>query len=96
MVYEKKISSFPKVMSELSTLDSDGGIRSTGRFSSRKCFVFVTRSASVYTAALYSIKKVRKESLPDKRLTVKEFASLKELENFLLAVISKPVRAFAY
>jgi len=96
LLYEKKINSFPKVISELSTLDPDAGIRSTGRFSSRKCFVFVTKSANVYTVALYSMRSLKKESLPDKRLLVKEFGSLQELEKFLSGVITKPVKAFAY
>ena len=96
MLYEKKINSFPKVIGELSTLDPDAGIRSTGRFNSRKCFVFVTKSVNVYTVALYSMKSVKKESLPDKRLLVKEFASLQELEKFLSGVVTRPVKAFAY
>ena len=96
MVYEKTLASLPKVISELSTLDPDAGIRSTGRFKARNCFVFITKSANVYTAALYSVKSVKKESLPDKRLLVKEFQTLEELETFLAGVISKPVKAFAY
>ncbi len=96
MLYEKKINSFPKVMSELNTLDLDAGVRSTGKFSSRKCFVFVTRSLNGYTVALYSMKSIKKESLPDKRLLVKEFALLPELEKFLSGIIAKPVKAVAY
>jgi len=96
LLYEKKINSFPKVMSELSTLDPDAGIRSTGRFSSRKCFVFVTKSVNVYAVALYSVKSVKKESLPDKRLLIKEFTSLQELEKFLSGIVTKPITAFVY
>jgi hypothetical protein len=96
LLYEKKISSFPKMISEAGILDPDAGIRTTGKLSSRKCFVFVTKSAGVFTTALYSVKSVKKESLPDKRLLVKEFVSLPELEKFLSEVIDKPVKAFAY
>ena len=96
LLYEKKINSLPKVMEELSTLDPDAGVRSTGRFGSRKCFVFVTKSLDVYTVALYSMKSVKKQSLPDRQLLIKEFASLQELEKFLSGVVAKPVRAFAY
>ena len=96
MVYEKKLSSLPKVVNELRTLDPDAGIRSLGRFSSRKCFIFITKSVNIYTTALYSIKTVKKESLPDKRLLVKEFQTLEELETFLAGIITKPVKAFAY
>jgi hypothetical protein len=96
LLYEKKINSFPKIMSEISILDPDAGIRSTGRFSSKKCFVFVTKSVNVYTVALYSMKSVKKESLPDKRLLVKEFTVLQELEKFLSGIIAKPIAAVAY
>ena len=37
-----------------------------------------------------------KEKLPDKRFTIKEFASLDELEKFLSGVVAKPVEAYAY
>lgn len=96
MIYEKRINSFPQVMAELSALDPDAGVRSTGRFGTRKCLVFVTRSLNVYTVALYSVKTVKKESLPDKRLLVKEFANLQELGKFLSEVVARPVKAFAY
>ena len=96
MLYEKRINSFAGIMSELGALDPDGGVRSVGRFNSRKCFVFVTRSAEIYTVALYSIKSVRKEKLPDKRLLVKAFANIQNLEKFLSGVVSKPVRGAAY
>ena len=96
LLYEKKISSFPQLISELDIIDLDAGVRAVGKYKAKKCFVFVTKSANVYTVALYSMKSVKKESLPDKRLLVKEFGSLQELEKFLSGVITKPVKAFAY
>lgn len=96
LFYEKKIVSLSAMMQELSALDLDGGVRSTGRFKARKCFVFVTKSNNGYTAALYSIKTSGKESFPDKRLLVREFGGLQDVEAFLSGVLSKPVKAFAY
>lgn len=96
MLYEKKLGSFQKVVEELSTLDPDAGVRAQGRFNARNCFVFVTKYMDVFTVALYSIRVVKKESLPDKRLLVKQFASLPEVEKFLSGVIKKPVKASAY
>ena len=96
MLYEKKINSFPKMLSEIGLLDTDSGMRSIGRFSSRKCFIFVTKSVNVYTVALYSMKSVKKENLPDKRLLVKEFSNLSDLEKFLSGIVAKPVAAVAY
>ena len=96
MAYETRINSLSKMMSELSTLDPDAGIRSMGRFSSRKCFVFITKSVNTYTVALYSVRISKKENLPDKRLLVEQFQSSQELEAFLDRVVTKPVKAFAY
>lgn len=96
MLYEKKVSSFPKLVGELRILDLDAGIRAIGKYDSKKCFVFVTRSSKGFTAAVYGIKSAGKEKLPDKRLMIKEFGTLEELEEFLSGVLAKPIEAFAY
>jgi hypothetical protein len=96
LLYEKKVSSFPKLVDELRILDLDAGVRTIGKYQSKKCFVFVTRSLNGYTTALYGIKSAGKEKLPDKRLLIKEFGSLEELEQFLSGAVAKPVEAFAY
>ena len=96
MIYEKKLSSLPEVMGELSILDLDAGIRAIGKYKAKKCLVFITRSANGFTSLVYSIKSAGKESLPDKRLLAKEFDDVKGAEAFLTEVIAKPVRAFAY
>jgi len=45
---------------------------------------------------VYSMKRSKKESLPDKRLLAKEFPDLKATEEFLAQVVAKPVKASAY
>jgi hypothetical protein len=94
--YEKEISSFPQMISELDTIDQDAGIRAAGKYKGKKCFVFVTRSANGYTSVLCSLKRAGRESFPDKRLLAKEFESLPDLEKFLDGVVAKPVVASAY
>ena len=96
MFHEEKISSFPLLVQELDRLDMDAGVRTFGKYNSKKCLVFMTKSFRGFVAALYSVRTSGKDILPDKRLLVKEFAGIKELENFLGEVIEKPVRAFAY
>lgn len=96
MLYEKKLSSFPKLVDELRILDLDAGIRAIGKYESKKCFVFVTRSLNGYTVALYGIKSSGKERLPERRLLIKELSGLSEVETFLADVVVKPVEAFAY
>ena len=96
MLYEKKISSFPQLIRELDIIDLDAGIRAVGKYKASKCLVFVTRSASGFTALLYNTKRAGKESIPNKRLLAKDFATVKDLESFLAGVVVKPVVASEY
>ena len=96
MIYEKRLNSFAEIVRELSILDLDAGIRATSRYKGKKCFVFVTRSANGFTSLLYSVKTLKKEALPDKRLLAREFPDLKSTEEFLAQVVAKPVKASAY
>jgi hypothetical protein len=96
LLYEKKVDDYAKLMDEIRILDLDAGVRAIGKYESKKCFVFVTRSMKGYTAAVYGIKIAGKEKLPDKRLMIKEYGTLPELEQFLSGVIAKPLEAFAY
>jgi hypothetical protein len=96
LIYEKKLNSFPEIVKELSILDLDAGIRAVGRYKSKKCYVFITRSANGFTSLVYSIKSSGKESLPDKRLLAKEFQDITGAEAFLAEVVAKPVSASAY
>jgi hypothetical protein len=96
LIYEKKLNSFPEIVKELGTLDLDAGIRAVGRYKSKNCYVFITRSANGFTSLVYSIKSSGKESLPDKRLLAKEFVDIKSAEEFLAEIVAKPIRASAY
>lgn len=96
MLYEKKLGSLPELFAELDNLDLDAGIRALGRYNSKRCFVFVTRSATGFASLLYSIKVAGKESLPDKRVLAKEFPNLEQTQEFLTKVVAKPVKAFSY
>ena len=96
MIYEKKLSSFSELSRELSILDLDAGIRTTGKYNGKKCYLFVTRSANGFTSLLYSMKLLKKESLPDKRLLAREFEDQGSLETFLAQIVNKPVKAVSY
>jgi hypothetical protein len=96
VLYEKKLNSFAELIEELGNLDLDAGIRAAGKLNSKKCFVFVTRSANGFTSMLYSIKTAQKESFPEKRLLAKEFPDLEQAKEFLNKVVVKPVKAFSY
>lgn len=96
MLYEKKLGSFSEILEELSNLDLDAGIRTLGKYESKKCFVFVTRSANGFTSLLYSVKPSGKESFPEKRLLAREFPDLEQTREFLNKVVVKPVKAFSY
>jgi hypothetical protein len=96
LLYEKKIDSFPQLISDLGVLDQDAGIRAVGKYKAKKCFVFVTRSENGFTSILCSTKRSGRESIPDKRLLAKEFENLQDLEKFLTEVVAKPLVASEY
>ena len=96
MFQEKKISSFSQLIEELDIIDADAGIRAIGKYKSKKCFIFVTRSANGFTSVLCSMKRAGKDFLPDKRLLAKEFATIQDLDKFLAEFVAKPVVAFEY
>jgi len=96
LIYEKKLNSLADIDRELSILDIDAGIRAVGKYKAKRCFVFVTRSANGFTSLVYSIKTLKKEALPDKRILAKEFSDLKSTEEFLAQIVVKPVKASAY
>lgn len=93
---EKKITSFSQLIDELDIIDADAGVRAFGRYKSKKCFVFVTRSTNGFTSVLCSMKRAGKDFVPDKRLLAKEFATIHDLEKFLAEFVTKPVVAFEY
>ena len=96
VLYEKKIASFAELIRELDIIDLDAGIRIVGRAKGKKCFVFVTRSPTGFTSILCSIKRVGKDSIPDKRVLAKDFRTIQELETFLAGVVTKPLVASEY
>ena len=96
MLYQKELSSLPKIIDEARILDIDGGIRAAGRFKGRSCLVFITKSEELFTVAVYNLKRDGKEYIPDKRLLIKEIGSEAELGSFLDDVVTKPVKASAY
>jgi hypothetical protein len=98
LLYEKKVSSFAKLMKEVDLLDLDSGIRSFGDYKGKKGqFVFVTRSPhDSYTLMVYEKKAGTKTPATGERLLVKEFERKEDLEELMRALLSKPVRAFVY
>jgi hypothetical protein len=98
LLYEKRVSSFAKLMKEVDLLDLDSGIRTFGDYKGKKGqFVFVTRSPhDSYTLMVYEKKAGTKTPVPGERLLVKEFERKEDLEELMRALLSKPVRAFVY
>lgn len=96
VLYEKKIASFPELISELDIIDLDAGMRIVGKYKGKKCFVFVTRSPAGFTSILCSIKRVGKDSIPDKRILAKDLRTIQEAEGFLAGLVTKPLVAAEY
>jgi hypothetical protein len=97
LFFEKSVNSFSRLMQEVGLLDLDSGIRADGNYNGREGFVFVTRSPrDGYTLMLYGKKPKGKGFVPDKRLLVRGFSDQEDLEDSLLSLLARPVRAFVY
>ena len=94
-LYEKRIRSFDKLMSELRRLDSDSGVRVVGSYFKRECFAFLTRSGGVYTVMIYERKDLRAPAL-GARILSREFKSMNYLVKFLRKIARKEVKAYIY
>ena len=97
LLFEKRVSSLPRLMEEVELLDLDSGIRTFGDYDGKKGqFVFVTRSPNdTYVLMVYE-KRPGRPPVPGDRLLVKEFGDAGALEAFMRKLVSKPVRAFVY
>jgi hypothetical protein len=96
MIYEKRIVSFSKLMSEIRRLDSDAGIRMVCNYDGRRCFLFLTKSIGGYVVMVHAIVGTSRRPAPGDRLLVQEFPGAPEVEQFLRNVSRDRVEAFAY
>jgi len=98
LLFEKTVSSFPKLEQELGLLDMDSGIRTFGDYAGRRRqFVFVTRSPhDTYVLMVYERAGGGKDPSDGKRLLVKEFRRREELVVFMRTLLSRPVKAYVY
>src|SRR5438093_11264481 len=94
-LYEKRIRSFDKLMSELRRLDSDSGVRVVGSYLKKECFAFLTRSGGVYTVIIYERKGGKAPAL-GARILSRELKSVDDTGEFLKQVVQKQMDAYVY
>jgi hypothetical protein len=94
MFYEKRVTSLRALMREVSTMDSDAGIRVIGRYGGRRCYCFITRFGSVFTAMIYA-RSPGKEA-PGSLLSSLELKGAAQLKRFLQEIVDPDVLAFVY
>jgi hypothetical protein len=92
-IYERRVSTFSKLMDEVESLDADAGIRLEGRYAGKRCYVFVTRSPAGYAVMVY-----RRDGrfIESDRLFAGEFESARTLGEFLKGMTCRPFRAYVY
>jgi hypothetical protein len=95
LFYERRIGSLAAVVKEAETMDADAGIRMSGRFAGRRCYVFVSKMGPRYTVMVYERKSGRRGGL-GKRLASEEVESTERLRVFLRNIISRKVEAFVF
>ena len=94
MFYEKRVTSLRALMREVSVMDSDAGIRVVGRYGKRRCYCFVTRFGSVFTAMIYD-RSPNKE-VPGRLLSSVELKGATQLRRLLKKIAGPDVLAFVY
>ena len=95
MFYEKRVTSFRALMKEVSSMDSDAGIRLAGRYGKHLCYCFVTRFGTVFIAMMYARSAGKKRS-PGKLLASVELKSPEQLRRLLREVAGSRVSAYVY
>ena len=96
MLDEKKVASFRELIRDLNVIDLDAGVRIIGKYKAKRCFVFVTRSATGFTSILCTMKHTGRDTIPDKRILAKDFGGIEDLEKFLSEVAVTPLVAAEY
>jgi hypothetical protein len=94
MFYEKRVTSFRALLKEAGVMDADSGIRVVGRYGKERCYCFVTRFGSVFTAMIYS--KSPGGEAPARLLSSIELKDMQQLRKLLHEVTGPRVLAYVY
>jgi len=95
LLYERKLDSLPALVEEAKNMDEDAGLRVSGRYDGRSCFVFLTRFGTTYTAMVYGRPPGRGKTV-GRRLAVMEHLEASELQPLLRKLVPGKVLAFSY
>lgn len=95
LFYERRLGSLAAVVSEAETMDADAGIRVSGKYAGRNCYVFVTRFGGRYTVMVYERRVGRRKGLSTMMASV-DLEGTRQLKSFLGKVVYGKVEAFAY
>ena len=94
MLYERRLDSFSALIEEAKSMDEDAGLRISGRYDGRSCYIFVTRFGRAYTAMVYA--RPSKGKTVGRRLAVMEHLEANELQPLLRKLVPGRVVAYSY
>jgi hypothetical protein len=92
VLFEKRVRTFKLLERELESLDPDAGVRVLGTIGGKKCYVFVTRFGSEYTAMAYLRVGKKLGGL----ISSRRFVGLGPLKEFLSQAAVGRWQAFVY
>jgi len=95
LLYERRLDSFSALFEEAKSMDEDAGLRMSGRYAGRSCYIFVTRFGRAYTVMVYE-RPSGKGKTVGRRLAVMEHLEANELQPLLRKLVPGRVVAYSY
>jgi hypothetical protein len=95
LVYEKRVSSIPKLRKELKILDGDAGVRIECVSGGKRLMVFMTRFEDVYTVIVCEAGG-KSGKVPGKQVESKEFENVEKSVRFINGLAGPNVTAYIY
>lgn len=89
---EKRLGSLEELFEALAKLELDEGVRVKGRIRGRECYIFVTKSTTGYTLAVFEAKR---DSI-GRQLFIRDSLELERVKRFIEENCEVPLKAYRY
>jgi len=90
---DKKIASLEELFDVLEKLEIDEGVRVRGKIGSKRCYIFITKSAVGYTLAVFETPN---SGGVGKQLMIRDSVSLERVKDFVAKNCEMPLTAHRY
>lgn len=91
---DKPIASLGELFDVLAKLDLDEGVRINGRFRDKSCYIFITKSATGYTLAVFEASK--NPGGLGRQIMIRDSLRLDDVKEFVERSCEMPLKAYRY